>query len=114
MLPFQAWELHLPHPCQQPHPTAPRPDPADEVSALWGSGETQWSQATWGRGLGTDANSACSLLNWPCDPGHLTPAISPRPSLGLFLICKTGGRLTGAVRIVRDGGWEMVYSGLGP
>lgn len=46
--------------------------------------------------------------------GRVTPAISPRPSLGLFLNCKTGGRLTGAVRIVRDGGWEMVYSGLGP
>lgn len=46
--------------------------------------------------------------------GRVTPAISPRPSLGLFLICKTGGRLTGAVRIVRDSGWEMVYSGLGP
>lgn len=35
-LPFQAWELHLPHPHQQQHPTAPQPDPADEVSVVWG------------------------------------------------------------------------------
>lgn len=37
-LPFQAWKLHLPHPCQQQHPTAPPPDPADEVSAGTGPG----------------------------------------------------------------------------
>lgn len=38
-LPFQAWELHLPHPCQRQHPPAPQPDPADEVSAAWGRGD---------------------------------------------------------------------------
>lgn len=35
-MPFQAWELHLPHPREQQHPTAPQPDPADEVSMAWG------------------------------------------------------------------------------
>ena len=39
VLPLQAWELHLPHPCQQWHPTAPQPDSADEVSAGVGKWE---------------------------------------------------------------------------
>lgn len=38
----------------------------------------------------------------------LTDRVAPAVSGLQFLICKTGGGLTGAARILRDGGWEMV------
>lgn len=99
--PFQAWKRHLPHPCQQQHPPAPPPNPADEVSASLGDGGVVVRRPGGGWG---ELRGLLALLPAPCFTGCVT-----QQSPGL-----SSSSVKWAVKSVWDGGWEGACSHQGP